>query len=168
MPHHRIDGRAQRGRAGEEATLRAYERRGFRALARNWRCPLGELDLVVEREDLLVFCEVKTRSGSAFGAGYEAVTTAKRRKLRHLADVFMLSERPRHGRLRFDVASVSLGPRAPTSRSSRTPSDKAMSLAPAIVARPCTAGSSGSPSSVFVATRSPSRCISGAVCRRSR
>jgi putative endonuclease len=105
----RIDDRAARGGRGEDATLRVYERRGFRPLARNWRCPLGEIDLVLERGSLLVFCEVKSRTGAAFGGGYEAVTWSKRRKLRQLAEAFVSSRRPMHDRIRFDVASVWLG-----------------------------------------------------------
>jgi putative endonuclease len=101
-----VDTRSTRGRVGEQAALDLYERRGFRALARNWRCPLGELDLVLERGGLLVFCEVKTRSGPAFGGGYEAVTWSKRRKLRQLAEAFLAAGPSRHARVRFDVASV--------------------------------------------------------------
>ena len=104
--------RPARGRAGEDAALRVYEGRGFRLVARNWRCPLGELDLVVERDGLLVFCEVKARSGAGFGGGYEAVTWSKRRKLRQLAEAFLASERPPQAAIRFDVASVWLGPHA--------------------------------------------------------
>jgi putative endonuclease len=100
------DPRSVRGHAGEVAALRLYEHRGFRTLARNWRCPLGELDLVVERGGLLVFCEVKTRTGTAFGGGYEAVTWSKRRKLRRLAEAFLAAVAPGYSRIRFDVASV--------------------------------------------------------------
>jgi putative endonuclease len=104
------DERPARGRAGEEATLAVYLRRGFREVARNWRCPLGEIDLVVDRDSLIVFCEVKTRSGSAFGGGYEAVTWSKRRKLRQLAEAYLVAARPGHAAIRFDVASVWLTP----------------------------------------------------------
>jgi putative endonuclease len=107
-----IDPRPARGRAGEDAALRIYLRRGYRLVARNWRCPLGELDLVLERDGVLVVCEVKTRTGAAFGGGYEAVTWSKRRKLRRLAEVFLDAERPDHDGVRFDVASVWLGPNA--------------------------------------------------------
>jgi putative endonuclease len=100
------DGRSELGRSGETATLDVYLRRGFRAIARNWRCALGELDLVVERDGLLVFCEVKTRSGAAFGGGYEAVTWTKRRKLRQLAEAFLAASHVRHRAVRLDVASV--------------------------------------------------------------
>ena len=92
----------ERGRTGEDAALRVYER--------NWRCRLGELDLVVVRRDLLVVCEVKTRSGAAFGGGYEAVTRAKRRKVRNLADAFLQGNAFEQARVRFDVASVWVGP----------------------------------------------------------
>jgi putative endonuclease len=101
-----MDRRSERGRTGEDAALRVYERRGFALVARNWRCPLGELDLVVVRRDLLVFCEVKTRSGPAFGGGYEAVTRAKRRRVRNLAELFLQRNAFEHARVRFDVASV--------------------------------------------------------------
>jgi putative endonuclease len=107
----RTDRRSERGRTGEDATLRVYERRGFALVARNWRCSLGELDLIIVRRDLLVVCEVKTRSGAAFGGGYEAVTRAKRRKLRSLADAFLQGNAFEHARVRFDVASVWLGAR---------------------------------------------------------
>jgi putative endonuclease len=106
------DRRSERGRTGEDAALRVYERRGFALVARNWRCSFGELDLIIVRRDLLVVCEVKTRSGAAFGGGYEAVTRAKRRKVRSLADAFLQGNAFEHARVRFDVASVWLGARA--------------------------------------------------------
>ena len=94
------------GSSGEDAALRRYLDLGYRPVARNWRCPLGELDLVLNRGGLLVFCEVKTRAGSAFGGGYEAVTWRKQRKLRQLAEVFLLTRGLDPARVRFDVASV--------------------------------------------------------------
>ena len=75
-------------------------------MARNWRCSIGEIDLVVQKGDLLVFCEVKTRAGSRFGGGYEAVGRAKQRKLRQLAEIFLAASGLRHPAARFDVASV--------------------------------------------------------------
>jgi putative endonuclease len=78
-------------------------------VARNWRCSIGELDLVVQRGGLLVFCEVKSRRGGAFGGGYEAVGWRKRRKVRQLAEVFLADTGARPAAIRFDVASVDLG-----------------------------------------------------------
>ena len=105
------DHRASLGRSGEDAALALYAGRGFRTVARNWRCSLGEIDLIVEREGLLVFCEVKARSGSRFGGGHDAVTWTKQRKLRQLAEAFMANVRVRHTAVRFDVASVHVGSR---------------------------------------------------------
>jgi putative endonuclease len=107
------ESRSTAGSVGERATLDVYRKLGFRLVARNWRCKLGELDLVLVRGDTLVFCEVKTRRGSAFGGGYEAVTWRKRAKIRALAEVFLQERRVRPDAIRFDVASVALGPRGP-------------------------------------------------------
>jgi putative endonuclease len=93
--------------AGEDAVAEWYARAGYELLDRNWRRRDGEIDLVVVRGGVLVFCEVKTRRGTAFGAPFEAVTVAKQRRLRTLA-LRWLAEHPaqRAPQLRFDVASV--------------------------------------------------------------
>lgn len=93
--------------SGERAAWEAYRRRGYRLVARNWRCPVGELDLVVERSGVLVFCEVKTRASSLHGDPHEAVTPRKQRKVRTVAEAF-LGSRPAPRRFRFDVAGVRL------------------------------------------------------------
>ena len=97
--------RLRLGAAGEEAVARWYRRRGYRVIARNWRCADGELDLVVRKGRTLVFCEVKTRSSLAFGHPAEAVTAAKQRRIRGLAIRYLDGNRHR-GDLRFDVAAV--------------------------------------------------------------
>ena len=102
------DHRSALGIRGEQATLDLYRRRGFTLVARNWRCSIGEVDLVVRRRDLLVFCEVKTRTSSRHGGGFEAVDARKRRKLRALAEVFLLTHGAGATSVRFDVASVAV------------------------------------------------------------
>lgn len=99
-------GRDRVWRDGERAAWEAYRARGYRLVARNWRCGFGELDLVVARGDLVVFCEVKARAGTRLGPPFEAVTPAKRRKLRRLAEAFLATVRPGSSGYRFDVASV--------------------------------------------------------------
>jgi putative endonuclease len=76
-------------------------------VARNWRCRLGELDLILEREGVLVFCEVKARASSTAGP-YESVTPSKRRKVRSLAEAFLLATGADPPGCRFDVVSVTL------------------------------------------------------------
>ena len=96
------------GVAGERAALSHYLSLGFEEVARNWRCSFGELDLVVLREDLLVFCEVKTRRGHGLSYGFDAVTPSKMTKLRRLAELFLLESNLRPSAVRFDVASVEM------------------------------------------------------------
>ncbi len=103
------DARRVLGIRGEQAALVLSLRRGVTLVARNWRCSLGEIDLVLRRRDLVVFCEVKTRRGARVGAGFEAVDARKRRKLRALAEVFLLTHASAPVALRFDVASVAIG-----------------------------------------------------------
>ena len=99
--------RQRLGRRGESLALAWYEARRYRLVARNWRAGRGELDLVLRRGPVLVFCEVKTRSTAAFGSPALAVGAAKQAQLRHLAAAF-LEAMPQRGvrELRFDVACV--------------------------------------------------------------
>jgi putative endonuclease len=105
-----VDQRTDVGRRGELAAETRYVARGYRVVARNWRCRLGELDLVVARGPLLVICEVKTRRGSRYGGGFEAVDVRKRQKVRALAEVYLLQAGASPPSVRFDVASVWLKP----------------------------------------------------------
>ena len=105
--------RAAIGRRGEDAALRAYTRAGYLLVARNWRCRLGEIDLVLARGRTLVVCEVKARSGTGYGGPFEAVDRRKQGKLRALAEAFLVSREaaeraPRVADVRFDVASVTV------------------------------------------------------------
>ncbi len=96
------------GRRGEDVAVGVLERAGLVVLARNWRCAEGELDIVAtDRDATVVFCEVKTRSGDGYGTPFEAVTQAKRRKLRRLG-VLWMSANPIKGFpvMRFDVIGV--------------------------------------------------------------
>ena len=73
------------GEKGERLAVRFLRRRGYRIVERNYRCRRGEIDLVALDGDEVVFVEVKTRSGTAFGSPAEAVTRTKRRRLAHAA-----------------------------------------------------------------------------------
>jgi putative endonuclease len=105
-----MDVRPVTGRRGEDAAELLYVRRGYRVVARNWRCRIGELDLVLVRGDTLVVCEVKTRRGARFGAGYESVNAHKRQKVRAVAEVYVLQRLMHPHEIRFDVASVFVRP----------------------------------------------------------
>ncbi|HVN51540.1 MAG TPA: YraN family protein [Acidimicrobiales bacterium] len=94
------------GARGEEMAADWYLARGYEVLARNWRCREGEIDLIVRQQRTIVFCEVKTRSSTSFGHPAEAVTHAKRTRLRHLAAKWLDESPVRPLRIRFDVAAV--------------------------------------------------------------
>ena len=101
-----VDPRRRLGTNGEDAVAQWYEERGYTVASRNWRVREGELDLVLQRGRTLVFCEVKTRRGDAFGTPFEAVTVTKQRRLRTLAIRWLAEHRVRAPELRFDVAAV--------------------------------------------------------------
>jgi putative endonuclease len=106
--------RRQLGVRGEDAAARWYRQAGYDIVARNWRGPAGEIDLVAlaPGASVVVVCEVKTRSSVAFGWPQEAVTPPKQRRLRHLATSWLAQERASGTSLRsvrsvrFDVAAV--------------------------------------------------------------
>ncbi|MCS5718584.1 YraN family protein [Herbiconiux sp. CPCC 205763] len=95
------------GRRGEEFAASTLEKSGFRLVARNWRCPVGEIDIVAYDGPVLVVVEVKTRTSDAFGHPFEAITPAKLRRLHLLASAW-LAEHPgrRHPECRVDVVGI--------------------------------------------------------------
>ena len=102
------------GRAGEEAAARYLTSQGLRIVERNWRCRLGEIDIVASDGDTLVICEVKTRTTDRFGTPLAAVTPTKVRRLRRLAGLWLEAHADRPKRVRLDVVGILLhGPKAP-------------------------------------------------------
>jgi len=101
-----MDARIDLGRVGEDAAERLYAKDGFRVLDRNYRCSAGEIDLVVRRGGLVVFCEVKARRTDRFGEPSEAVGYAKQARLRRLAGAWLSDRRPGPVDIRFDVVSA--------------------------------------------------------------
>jgi putative endonuclease len=94
------------GGFGERLAAAHYRAQGYAVLERNWRCRSGEIDLVCGRGTTLVVCEVKARTGSAHGHPLEAVTPAKRRRLRRLAAAYLRQQGRRWDEVRFDVVGV--------------------------------------------------------------
>jgi len=96
------------GRYGEDGAARWLCRQGMELLDRNWRCEAGEIDLVLRDGDVLVVCEVKTRSSAAFGSPFEAVTPAKLARLRRLAARWMTERGVHVPEVRLDLVGVRL------------------------------------------------------------
>ena len=102
-----------KGRIGEDACAREYEKRGYEISARNWRRgKIGEIDIIAENREksVICFCEVKTRKDSRFASAGEAVDFRKRLRIRKLTQLYLL-ERPwlNDFYVRFDVAEVYFG-----------------------------------------------------------
>jgi putative endonuclease len=98
------------GAFGERLAERHLVRTGMVVLDRNWRCRtrevVGELDLVLRDGRTLVFCEVKTRTGTGHGVPAEAVDRAKAQRLRLLALAWLAQSQLRAPDIRFDVVAV--------------------------------------------------------------
>ena len=85
--------------------------KGFRIVARRWKTPVGEVDIVARRRRELVFVEVKARRGDHLGSPEEAITPAKRRKLLLAAQSYLAERGMEQRPYRFDVVAIELGPR---------------------------------------------------------
>lgn len=94
------------GRLGERLAAEHLGAAGFAILDRNWRCRLGELDIVARDGDETVFVEVKTRSGSGYGHPFDAIGAAKLTRLRRLAIAWCEALEHPAGRIRIDAVAV--------------------------------------------------------------
>jgi len=100
------------GAHGEDVAAAWYRSRAYEIQDRNWRPgpgasnPRGELDLVLRHGDVVVFCEVKTRTSDRFGSGASAVGVAKQQAIRRLATQWLRASDQRWAGIRFDVAVV--------------------------------------------------------------
>ncbi|MCW2858114.1 MAG: hypothetical protein JWR52_3729 [Marmoricola sp.] len=101
------------GAYGERVAARHLVEQGMVVLDRNWRCPVGELDLVLRDGDVLVFCEVKTRRGETRGHPLQAVDTIKAQRLRRLAALWTDEHEVRVDHVRLDVVGVTAPRRGP-------------------------------------------------------
>ena len=98
-----------RARFAENLVATWYVRQGYTIIARNWRCPRGELDVVALRHGVLVVCEVKARRNAAFGDPFEAITARKVQRLRRATAAFLGVNHvglPPVREVRFDAAAV--------------------------------------------------------------
>jgi putative endonuclease len=94
------------GRYGETLAARHLVEQGMVVLDHNWRCPAGEIDLVLRDGQVLVVCEVKTRSSGACGEPFEAVTQTKLDRLRRLAAYWLEAHPVRPAEVRIDMVGV--------------------------------------------------------------
>ncbi|HZR07838.1 MAG TPA: YraN family protein [Myxococcales bacterium] len=106
--------RSRLGARGEDAAVELLRAGGYRIVARNHRCPRGEIDVIAEKDDLLVFVEVRTRATSAFGGPEETVGARKQRRVIAAARDYLAQRRGRAKAARFDVIAIVDGPQGPS------------------------------------------------------
>ena len=94
------------GAAGEAAAERRLQQSGLTIVARSFRARCGEIDLIARDGHIVVFVEVKTRTGTGFGRPAEAVTPEKRRRIARAALLFLAKSRGSDLPCRFDVVEV--------------------------------------------------------------
>ena len=97
----------QFGRRGEALALAFYQDHQYIILEKNWQSNHLEVDIIAKNEEYIVFCEVKTRSGNAFGNPEQSVTPQKQRNLIHAANHYVLKHRIQL-EVRFDIVSIIL------------------------------------------------------------
>jgi putative endonuclease len=98
--------RQRLGDAGESAAAAFLEAAGCRIVARNQRCRRGEVDLIAEQGELLIFVEVRTRETAAFGGPEETVDFRKQQRVVLAAQDFLMRRRGPPRGARFDVIAV--------------------------------------------------------------
>lgn len=101
--------RAELGARAEALVARHFEERGFHVEARNWSCKGGELDLVVARDRLVVFVEVRSVSTGWAGSPTLTVGPAKQRRVGRAADLYLRRREAPADTIRFDVVGVRFG-----------------------------------------------------------
>ena len=94
------------GKKGERAAAKFLERRGYEILETNWKCKFGEADIIAEKDGVLVFVEVKTRTTVEKGFPEEAITRAKRKKYEVIAATYLQDHFYVGINVRFDVIAL--------------------------------------------------------------
>ncbi len=96
------------GRYGERVVAQRLTTLGWEVLERNWRCAIGELDIVAVDHDCIVAVEVKTRRSVTYGSALEAVTPVKVARIRRLLAAWLASQTRTFTEMRIDVVGVTL------------------------------------------------------------
>lgn len=93
---------------GERKAARFLKRNGYKILQRNFKCKLGEIDVIAQKGDVIAFVEVKTRTSDYFGEPNEAVDSTRRRRYVNAAKQYLYVNRLRGDDfiLRFDVIEI--------------------------------------------------------------
>ncbi|KGK90611.1 hypothetical protein DP73_07840 [Desulfosporosinus sp. HMP52] len=102
-----VESKQSLGKSGEEFASRFVTESGLRIIARNYRCPKGEMDIIARDGEVLVFIEVRTRRSSFRGWGEESITPRKVQRIQTVASYYLLQQGyPNWPSIRFDVIAI--------------------------------------------------------------
>ena len=102
-----MDNKRSIGTAYEEKAVEYLTAKGYRIIKRNFRCRIGEIDIIAKQNDIVVFVEVKYRKTASFGYPEEAVSFSKQKIIRKVAEFFFAGEQlPLDTECRFDVIAI--------------------------------------------------------------
>ena len=93
------------GNIGEDMASAILKQYGYDVIDRNYRCKLGEIDIIAKKNKEIIFIEVKYRKTNKFGYGYEAVDRRKIMKILKLANYYIQSKKYQDYKIRFDCMS---------------------------------------------------------------
>jgi len=96
------------GKKGEEAARSLLEEKGCRIIETNYQCPLGEVDIIAAEGKTIVFVEVRTKTGNAFGSPEESINANKSRRLYRLAQYYLKAKSKNEYPARIDLIAVIL------------------------------------------------------------
>ncbi len=97
------------GNRGEWLAAQKLESIGYHIHERNWRCSIGELDIVAEKNGVLVFVEVRTRHGDKFGTPEESIDQRKQTKLQQVSETYLEEHGLEDREWRIDVVAIDIG-----------------------------------------------------------
>ncbi len=100
------------GKQGEEIALQHLRENGYKILEKNFRCKLGEIDIIARDQHIVVFIEVRTKISSsvpsAYGPPYNSVTSHKQRQVKRVALFYISRHNLVNTQFRFDVIGITL------------------------------------------------------------
>lgn len=103
-----MSNKIETGQEGENLAANFLVAKGYEIVARNYRCRRGEIDLIVKKDDWLLFVEVKTRSANAFGEPESFVSMKQVNRIIDVAEAYIYAH-DWQGHIRFDIVSIKVG-----------------------------------------------------------
>lgn len=101
-----LNSRQRLGKSGEQLAAKYLKKNGYKILIQNYRCKFGEIDIIAKGSGVLVFIEVKTRSGTTHGSPAAAVNARKQRQISRAAQYYLAEHSLFDSPARFDVISI--------------------------------------------------------------